>query len=482
MWTNPVRDLRRATKALALKGKSASYRAVVCRYLTEARKAWRYAKGEVTAPGVREMLASGAILPPGESVMFVGRSDGLRKTAERYGMAPPADRNRVLAALQRIGGPVRLVNRFTEALPKFAAWRILSDRGVSERERAWRVRTQVGTPNVTDGGRAKDLTNAVFMFSNVFVQGWRADAQLATRPETRAGYWWRTVQLDLIPKLAMYAAASGLLARWVAEATGVPEDDEEQNAGAWLKAFYDHVGSYDLGSYLVVPLGYVADEGSPSGRKARYLRIPHDESARAAAGALWRLFEDEPDAVGAVSSAFDFGGGQVPGVAPSIEIVGTRVLRAGHHLAAGAAGARCRRPLRGADRDAGVDRGRVRGDALQVEGPERAERGPVPQPRGEDDELGTDRGGARGGDARGGGEGVRAAGVRRGVAGPARGAVPAPCEGGGGARGRRAGPGAVPDPQRLAPGQEARQSGDERAEVEARRGLEVATEAYFGAE
>ncbi|MEL6614122.1 MAG: DEAD/DEAH box helicase family protein, partial [Bacteroidota bacterium] len=323
LWTNPIRDARRVAKALAIKGKKASYRQVIQRYATESKAAWAYARGRVSDPRVRELLASGAMMPPGESVMFVDRGDGLRKTAERYGMAPPAKRGRLLSMVSRLGSSVRLVNRFTEALPKFAAWKILQEQGIDGRERAWRVRTQVGTPNVTDGGRAKELTNSVFMFSNVFTQGWRSDAMLATRPETRGGFVFRTIVLDVVPKLVMKAAQAGLLATATAAVLGVGEDDEENNFGAWLKTFYSHVGRYDMGSYMVIPLGYAEDASSPSGKKARYLRVPHDESSRAVVGALWRLFDDEPDAVAAMASAFDFGGGQVPGFAPAIGLGST---------------------------------------------------------------------------------------------------------------------------------------------------------------
>jgi hypothetical protein len=329
LFTNPIRDARRLLKTVNLKGKKKiGYAELVGRYVTESRAAWAYARGRVTHPKVRPLLAEAVLLPPGSSTLMADRNDGLRQIAERYGMAEPIPRSAAMRALYTVSTPVRmlargvkLAGRFTEALPKFAGYRMLTARGVAGVERAGLVRDRIGTPNVTDGGTQRELTNSLFMFSNVFTQGWRADLLTATDPQTRAGFWYRTLMLDVVPKLAMKAALMGVLAKAVAGALGVDEDDEEENIGAWLKRFYEHVGRYDLTNYLVIPLGYKPDEGSPSGRQAVYLRIPHDETGRALGGELWTLM-NSPSMTRALTAAFDYGGGQIPGFAPAIELGG----------------------------------------------------------------------------------------------------------------------------------------------------------------
>ena len=344
LFTNPVRDYRRMLKTINTRrttaadgsrtGGAVTRRAALAAYVKESRAAWAYARGTVTDPRVRELLESMTILPPGEAPMFTGREDGLAETLRRYGLAEiaPRERGRIMQALHSVTGPFRLadklllspvrtVTRFTEALPKFAGDRLLADRGVGGRERAHLVRTRAGTPNVTDRGHYTPVTNEVFMFSNVFVQGWRADIAAATSPKTRAGYWWRTFIMDAVPKLAMVAAASGWIAKAVAGSGGGDEDDEDKNWGAQLEAFYRHVPDYDRQGYLIVPLGWEADPASPDGRKARYLRVPHDDTARGAMGALWALFRGT-DAATAAGRVFDVGADQVPGFAPQVELAG----------------------------------------------------------------------------------------------------------------------------------------------------------------
>jgi hypothetical protein len=327
LWTNPLRDYRRMLKTINFKGRGQiTRREAYAAYFKEARAAWQYAKGNVTDPRVRQLLEESAILPPGETMMFTGQNDGFARTMERYGLhhVEPQDRGQIMRGLMALTTPVRWlgrgirqVTRTTEALPKFAADRMLRSRGFSQRERAFYVRTRVGTPNVTDNGEWTPVTNELFIFSRVAIQGWRSDIEAATDPTTRAGYWWRTFTMDVVPKVFMWAAVNGLLKAF----DGDDEDDEGEGWGARLERFYKRIPTYELQNFLIVPVGEEADETSPDGKRSIYVRIPHDDTARGAMGALWALL-DGKGALSAASSAFDYGAGQVPGLAPSLELGG----------------------------------------------------------------------------------------------------------------------------------------------------------------
>jgi hypothetical protein len=128
----------------------------------------------------------------------------------------------------------------------------------------------VGTPNTARKGQATFLTNRLFMYSNVLLQGLRADAELAVRPSTRSGFLTRMALVDLAPKVIQKAAALGLM-------------------GAGVKAVFDLIPDYDLAKFVIIPLGIRRDDAGNA--KAVYLRIPHQDTARILAAATWHLLD-----------------------------------------------------------------------------------------------------------------------------------------------------------------------------------------------
>ena len=171
--------------------------------------------------------------------------------------------------------------------------------GVERKRVAYEVRNYTGTPNFRRKGKSTYLSNALFTYSNIFVQGWRGDYELATDPKTRGGWWMKTAILGILPALLQAAAEHGLFGETMQE---------------WCRK----VSTYNKTRYLLIPLGF---GGEGEDRKAVGLRIPLDESTRVA-HALTHLIAMAPrDGVKGVQSLFDYGAAEVPGINQAIALV-----------------------------------------------------------------------------------------------------------------------------------------------------------------
>jgi hypothetical protein len=108
---------------------------------------------------------------------------------------------------------VEAASVFSETLPKVAMYKAMKENAsVDERARArLRDRNFAGTPNIHKKGLATPLTNSIFMYSNVALQGLIADAELATKPGTRAGWWMHMALTNLLPRAAVVARFGRLL-------------------------------------------------------------------------------------------------------------------------------------------------------------------------------------------------------------------------------------------------------------------------------
>ena len=109
-------------------------------------------------------------------------------------------------------------------------------------------------------------------------EGLKSDYKVATSPETRAGFWWKTVKVDLLPKAMMFAASAGIIDALF----GLGGGDDEDKDGP-IKKFFSKISEYDKTNYIIIPLGTTSDG------KAIYMRIPHDETARLISAAFWKM-------------------------------------------------------------------------------------------------------------------------------------------------------------------------------------------------
>jgi hypothetical protein len=183
--------------------------------------------------------------------------------------------------------------------------------GITGKERAYIVRNYVGTPDSTRRGLASDVTNALFMYSNVIVSGLVSDAEVASEASSAAGYWLRSVLVDFGPKALMAAAALGFL-------------------GKEIKEWYDRVPSYDMEKYIIIPVPPFYSTNAKGDRKAIYFRLPHDDVNRMLAATTWALLVSErpsspTHAVGVIA-------GEFPGLNPGIDLaIKTGQLAAGRN-------------------------------------------------------------------------------------------------------------------------------------------------------
>lgn len=201
----------------------------------------------------------------------------------------------VLEGIKRLGD-------FVETLPKAAG--IFEYRGdgtiadIKPSERSF-IRRKIGSPDFLAGGTYKPVTNEVFLFSNAIIQGIRADIEVATRPKTRSGFWWKTAKINIVPKLMMFGAMLGLF-------------------GDKAKEMMNSASEYDRTNYTIIPLG-VDEDGNTV-----YFRLPQDETGRFIGGMFWKVLmalKGDTESIKSIQQVLSYTGGQLPSVTPSIELL-----------------------------------------------------------------------------------------------------------------------------------------------------------------
>lgn len=243
-------------------------------YFNAFKAATDYVAGRKNAD-IEEMLAHYAISSP-FSGLYASRGDSsiTRAILGEAGADLPTSK---IDALDRfvsktpILSHIETLGAITEVMPKIAAWRTMKDRMPTFKEKqelAKIVRDYVGTPNYRKRGKNSQFLNAVFPFSNIAIQGFKSDLSVAASKGSRAGWWltWAAVDGPFI--LMAAAMAAGLMG----------EESEE-----WM----DHVGTWDMTAYNLVPLPVnFYGHGSVTGKKAGMLRLPRDEMSRMVSGPI----------------------------------------------------------------------------------------------------------------------------------------------------------------------------------------------------
>ncbi len=213
--------------------------------------------------------------------------------------ASPTERGRVMSTLSKAFDFVESMGVFTETLTKVAMYNMATKRGLKGRERAYVVRNYAGTPNTSRRGLWVNAHNAIFMYSNVIMQGYRADAEVALNPETATGRWIRAGLTQFMPKAMMVAAAAGVF-------------------GACMKKLMDDIPEYDKAKGIIIPLGRSGSAFCGDGKPV-YLRIPHNDTDRVLAGVAWKMSQGKEGATSA-GEAFGLATGDLPGVNPVLSM------------------------------------------------------------------------------------------------------------------------------------------------------------------
>lgn len=195
----------------------------------------------------------------------------------------------VLEFIKRLGDLI-------ETLPKAAGFFEISSKGPLTREQTSYIRKNIGSPDFLAGGHLKPATNEIFLFSNAITQGIRSDYNVATNPKTRSAYWWKTMKLDIIPKLLMLAGGIGLF-------------------GQEIKKIMEDTSEYDKTNYTIIPLG------TDSTGKSIYFRMPSDEGGRLIGGLFWKTINasnNEQPITKDLADIASFAAGQIPNISPTI--------------------------------------------------------------------------------------------------------------------------------------------------------------------
>lgn len=265
--------------------------------LTSYLKASPHARARVAGtldPIIEQMEREGALNPTFNSLVS-GQTDEDREIEailEKYGILkgkPSAPR--ILLPIIRMMDAIQMMGDVIETLPKVAGFMEMEP--LPKEERAYNVRNLVGTPNFKRRGRATPITNNLFLFSNIWKEGLRSDYEAAFNdPKTRAGWWWKTAKIGLLPKILMAVASAGLF-------------------GAKMKEGMDSATEYDKTNYTVIPIGTDEESG-----KAIYLRIPMDETTRYLSAIFWKAVVQHD-----LEEVFTYTAGQIPSAAPLLTIL-----------------------------------------------------------------------------------------------------------------------------------------------------------------
>ena len=235
----------------------------------------------------------------------------------------------VMGALDKLKGLGDLI----ETLPKVASTLHFAGEGkvsdIPASRRQW-IREKPGSPDFYAKGYFTPVTNEFFLFSNPMLQGWSSDIEVGTDPETRAGFWWKTVKLGVLPKMLQFAALYGGIGMVTALLSGGKDEDEEETdqklvslgplgkvAPWWmqedttdaLQRAMRGASEYDLSNYIIVPLG--EDELGNS----IIMRMPMDEQTRFISGLVWKALQmgrGDAQTWKSLFGIFNYTAGQIP--------------------------------------------------------------------------------------------------------------------------------------------------------------------------
>ena len=166
---------------------------------------------------------------------------------------------------EKVGNTARMFER----LPKVAGVMYLKDavkRGdlkMTDKEMMLRIQSEVGSPNFLRQGSFNHITNNVWLYSNAFKEGWRADYTRAKEAPFSVGS--KFIAYNVLPKILQKAMEYGLY-------------------GAGLGMAYKYgISDWDKINYIPIIVGETED-GRPV-----YIRIPQDETSRLINGVLYKV-------------------------------------------------------------------------------------------------------------------------------------------------------------------------------------------------
>lgn len=295
-----IRDPLRTYKNLKGIDPKVSLLRVYLEYIKAAPAAWRKEHG-VFDDDVRRLMENRGLsaIQVGDFQKIEEQADYDKLIIQEFGGIQEGG-NALSRTTRSLLSVLPMLGNVTETMGKVAGDRILANLNIPPRERAHVIRNNVGTPNIYRKGTVTSLTNTLWMYSKVAINGYRSDFKVATDRKTWAGWWLGHMIAVGMPKMLMWAAANGMM-------------------GSAAEEWFKKVPDYDRMNYLVIPLG-----NSPEG-KARYLRLPMDHTDLLVSGMMWRTLDtmksDEGDSLQKdLEGLFHFGKSQIPSLSPPLEI------------------------------------------------------------------------------------------------------------------------------------------------------------------
>ena len=253
---------------------------------------------------IREMEANLGIASPFDMITRGHRDDFMGDLMRKMSVLPSGTakgffNNPLLAPVRAVLDRMEFGGNVLIDLSKVAAYTQLRKQGLTPQQAAYWTRNYAGIPNLNKRGLLLKQVRALVPFWNVFLQGWRADAHLATDPTTRSGWWFRYMAGNGMLRCLIAAAAMGALS-------------------AALKELYDGIPSYDLANYLCIPIGWKA--GGAFGRRVVYLRIPEDFTGRMIGGMISKGASHWSGRDANWGEMLSFGAGQFPEFNPAVTL------------------------------------------------------------------------------------------------------------------------------------------------------------------
>ena len=231
---------------------------------------------------IKEMEAMRALPPNFVDTALNPNDDQVVHKMKQMGIVPSETpistvRQKMMKPVIAFAQAIQTVVSVGETLGKAGPYLARKEMGEAGKRLAFNIRNYAGTPNWRKQGTLSPILNEVAMFSTIAKEDAKTNWEHATDPKTRSGYWWRTIYLNIVPKLAMLAAAYSGLNFAVKKAKKMTV----------LGQLYARVPSNDLKNYIIVPFG--AYPGGDYGWKTIYWRIPHDDFDRSLSAAFWTI-------------------------------------------------------------------------------------------------------------------------------------------------------------------------------------------------
>jgi hypothetical protein len=304
-YSNITRDAKRTYRNLATilptvgNKKKLTVSEFITTWLSSIPKSLEYQKGQLSDL-TRQMLEYKAFSTSFTSFdPTLSEDTGLAPMLRKYHLLPEQDKNnyikKVLTPLRKILKGIEFAGSVFEVNTKIAGYQIISKRVDNARELGFITRNYVGTPNFLDGGSQKEVDNNIFVFSNIMVQALRSDTELATHPKTRAGYWYNTFMMSMLPKILMLLASAGYF-------------------GSKLKDIMDKQSEYDKTNYIVIPIAQT------SNGKSVVFRSPEDETSRLFGAVVWKVGMAMQGKLQKIEQLASLGAGFIPSVTPIWDI------------------------------------------------------------------------------------------------------------------------------------------------------------------